>query len=458
MTGIDDARTLDGSLLLRGSEEYERARAGAVWNERKPDRHPEAILRARTDDDVVRAVHIARAQGWSLSVRSGGHSWIGNGVRDGALLVDLAGMTDVAIDRAARRVRARPAVKGKVLNALLAEHALVFPSGHCPSVGIGGFLLGGGYGWNSRALGPACFSVEAVDVVLPSGELVHADDGSHPDLMWAVRGAGPGFFGIVTRFHLRVYPQYDSILRSAYVFPRELQDEVLAWSYETVPAISPWLEMSAKVSFTSGIDTPTTMLTAAAFCAGDQTGDMLRPIENAPFISKAIRRIERVPSTIDDLYDLSDTLTPAGYRYAVDGVWTDATADDVLNAGKRVLDWIPTRKSFLLWMLWGHYPERKNACWSTQSRLYFSPNAVWTDPTDDLRCEQWAHSHLSDLDPIGRGTQFADANPADRPAHALAVAQAERLEELRAEFDPEGLMVSYLTPGESTTALAQSRN
>jgi len=29
---------------------------------------------------------------------------------------------------------------------------------------------------------------------------------------------------------------------------------------------------------------------------------------------------------------------------------------------------------------------------------------------------------------------------------------------LRAEFDPEGLMVSYLTPGESTTALAQSRN
>ena len=38
-------------------------------------------------------------------------------------------------------------------------------------------------------------SVTAVDVVTADGELVRADAEQHPDLYWAARGAGPGFFG-----------------------------------------------------------------------------------------------------------------------------------------------------------------------------------------------------------------------------------------------------------------------
>ncbi|MFE2431051.1 FAD-binding oxidoreductase [Streptomyces sp. NPDC059373] len=449
--------TFDGVFLPKGAPGYEEARLGAVWNERKPDRHPAAVLVAATDRDVSEGVRFAAARGLRVSIRSGGHSWIGNGVRDGGLLIDLSALDEVTIDAANHRATVRPAVQGTVLNALLAAEGLVFPSGHCPSVGVGGFLLGGGYGWNSRHLGPACFSVEAVDVVLADGELVHADDASHPDLMWAVRGAGPGFFGIVTRFHLRVYPLYDQILRSVYVFPDELRDEVLAWSYDTVPAISTSLEMSAKVSFSPGIERQTTMLTAVAFCGPGEGAELLHPVEKAPFIDRAVRSIQRVPSALDDLYALSDGLTPKGRRYAVDGVWTDAPVGRVLDAGRGVLDGLPSRESFLLWMLWGGQPTCADACWSTQSRLYFSPNAVWTDPSDDLRNERWAHETLRDMAPVAHGTQFADANPADRPDHGLEAEQAGRLERLRERYDPQGLFRTYLSPAESTTALALHR-
>ena len=34
----------DGTFLARGAHGYEAARLGAVWNERKPDRHPDALL------------------------------------------------------------------------------------------------------------------------------------------------------------------------------------------------------------------------------------------------------------------------------------------------------------------------------------------------------------------------------------------------------------------------------
>ena len=49
-------------------------------------------------------------------------------------------------------------------------------------------------------------SVEAIDVVTAAGELVRADESTNPDLFWAARGSGPGFFGAVARFHLRLYP------------------------------------------------------------------------------------------------------------------------------------------------------------------------------------------------------------------------------------------------------------
>jgi FAD/FMN-containing dehydrogenase len=445
------------SLLRRGEDGYEAARLDAVWNARKPDRHPDAILLARTEADVVEAVRLARAEGWTIGLRSGGHSWIGTGVRDGGLLLDLSRLDGLTIDREARRVAAGPGLRGTDLNARLAAEGLVFPSGHCPSVGIGGFLLGGGYGWNSRDLGPACLSVEAIDVVLPSGELVHADDASHPELLWAVRGAGPGFFGIVTRFHLRVYPLYDRILRSSYLFPAECRDDLLAWSYETLPGLPSKLEMSVKVSTTPGVEEQTASLTLAAFCSGGGGAELLDPAQGFPDLHRSIRRIEAVESTLADLYALSDSLTPPGHRYAVDGVWCEGPAGPILEAGRPILDSLPTPRSFLLWMLWGGYPESDRACWSAQAPLYFSPNAVWDDPADDLVNEQWAHAALADLDPVSVGTQFSDANPADRPDRGLSARNAARLEELRGKYDPDGLLRTYLSPVESTTALGRTR-
>ncbi len=176
-----------------------------------------------------------------------------------------------------------------------------------------------------------------------------------------------------------------------------------------------------------------------------------------PFLARAIRKTERVPSTLADLYAFSDMMMPKGNRYAVDGIWTDAPAPDILHAGRHILDSLPTRQSFLLWMLWGHVQPRPTACWSTQSRLYFSPNAVWTDPADDLRNEQWAHAALDEMAAVADGTQFSDANPGDRPDRGLDPAQADRLEQLRGKYDPGGVFRTYLAPHESSTALGRSR-
>ena len=111
----------------------------------------------------------------------------------------------------------------------------VLPLGHCPSVGIGGFLLQGGWGWNSRAIGPACMSIVGVDVVTAAGELIHADANENSDYWWAARGSGGGYFGVVTRFDLRCHPRPTATYTRTDVYSLDEIDTILHWALEFEP-------------------------------------------------------------------------------------------------------------------------------------------------------------------------------------------------------------------------------
>jgi hypothetical protein len=70
-----------GSLVARGEPGYEQARAGRVFNRRRPERYPDAVLLGGSDADVVAGVRLAAERGWTVAVRSGGHSWAALRVR-----------------------------------------------------------------------------------------------------------------------------------------------------------------------------------------------------------------------------------------------------------------------------------------------------------------------------------------------------------------------------------------
>ncbi len=114
---------------------------------------------------------------------------------------------------------------GAELAPYLDARGRFFPGGHCPTVGIGGFLLQGGQGWNARGWGWAAEYVEAVDVVTADGRAgARRRATENTDLYWAARGAGPGFFGVVTRFHLRTLPAPGHVAQTVHAYaPRRLR-------------------------------------------------------------------------------------------------------------------------------------------------------------------------------------------------------------------------------------------
>src|SRR5262245_51074602 len=85
-----------GERILRPEDPgYDEARAvhnGLV------DKRPAMIVRARSAEDVVAALALARDEGLDVSVRGGGHNVAGRAVADGGVMIDLAEMRAIAID------------------------------------------------------------------------------------------------------------------------------------------------------------------------------------------------------------------------------------------------------------------------------------------------------------------------------------------------------------------------
>ncbi|KAK7942638.1 FAD binding domain-containing protein [Apiospora aurea] len=78
-------------------------------------------------------------------------------------------------------------------------------------VGVGGLLLGDGVSWHTARTGFACDSVVDYELVLASGEIVHANATARSDLFRALKGGGSNF-GIVTSFHLETFPATDLVV------------------------------------------------------------------------------------------------------------------------------------------------------------------------------------------------------------------------------------------------------
>jgi FAD/FMN-containing dehydrogenase len=197
------ARRLHGALVLPGQAGY--AAAKALYNPRL-DIPPRAIAFCRSAQDIAAVLAFARAHRWPVAARSGRHSFAGYGNCRG-IVADVSPLRHVLYDPASRTVRVGAGANLRdVYEGLVLRHGVALPVGTCPTVGIAGLALGGGFGRMMRHAGLLCDSLVAVDLVLPGGRRLRVSPGSAPDLFWACQGGGGGNFGVASELTFRVQP------------------------------------------------------------------------------------------------------------------------------------------------------------------------------------------------------------------------------------------------------------
>jgi FAD/FMN-containing dehydrogenase len=430
-----------------------------VWNERIPERFPEVIVSVRSDSDVIEAVKLARSRGLRISIRAGGHSWIATSLRDGGMLIDLSRLNGVTVDVAARTAAAEPAIKNTELVAALAQHGLAFPAGHCPTVAIGGYLLAGGQGWNQGGWGIACSNVLAIDLVNADGELITADAQNNTDLLWAARGGGPGFPGVILRYHLRLYPAPKSIMQCIYVYPLELIEAIVPWLAETVPSLPSSVEQLLLLALpppgvASQLDgRQQRYLTLWPLAYGNsaaETAAALTPLNTCPVIDRALVRQVNTPVSFDDLFAIEAAVFPEEHRYDVGIIWSDADPTPVLSGLRDRLAQAPSLKTEILVAVTPPPtidPAAREMAYSMAGPLYIGCYSVWDNATDDEANERWHHETLKSLEPITLGHYMGEtdllASPT-RAAQSLAPGVWERLQTIRRRYDPQELFYGHI--------------
>jgi FAD/FMN-containing dehydrogenase len=194
------AKAVRGPVIVPGAPLYDSARV--VFDANYDGVKPLAVVRPLDAADVAQVVRWARSTGVHIVARSGGHSYGGYSTTTG-VVVDLSKLAGV-LTTAGRAAIGPGARLGNVYNAL-AQHGRAIPAGTCPTVGIGGHALGGGFGLASRAWGLASDNLVSATVVTADGSVLVANASRHSDLFWACRGGGGGNFGIVTQLEFRTH-------------------------------------------------------------------------------------------------------------------------------------------------------------------------------------------------------------------------------------------------------------
>ncbi len=430
----------------RGENGFDAAILATSFNAAEPGRRPAMMIEAKDAEDVIATVKRARAEGLKLSIVSGGHSWAQNHIREGGMMLDLSRLNSIGIDARKRTAIVGPGCTGGDLNAALARQNLFFPVAHAYTVGMGGFLLQGGFGWGARKFGLGCENVTGIDVVLADGRRVHASESENADLFWAARGAGPGFFAAVVAFHLRLHARPKFCGLKLQVFRIRHLEELFLWADATGPSVAHNVEFQMVLNRKAfgirdfGIEVMAPVMAGSYRAARDDVAF----IAESPLRRKASLTLPLVPMSRGFMMKTGErTLFLPNTRWHADSMWMNGPIAPLLPDLRRIADTQPAAPSHALWLNWNAPAARTDMAFSMEGRTYLALYGGLRGKADAAGAD-WAVSHMRRLEAHSAGIQLADENLAERPFAFASATSMARLDAVRAAYDPQGLFHPWM--------------
>ena len=448
------AAKVKGAVVGKDGVDYEPWRRSMIWQTQKFPRNPDAIVQAESIEDVVAAVNFARENNRRITTRAGGHSFCGCFMRDDGLLVDVSRLQSIEVDTARGEAIVGPGVIGRRLNEELSSAGLAFSTAHCGMVPISGFLLGGGIGWNGNAWGGmSTYNVLEVQIVTSDGVVRTASEHENPDLFWAVRGGGPGLFGVVTRFRLKCYPLPKAMRSHTYIFPFTAIPAVAAAMEEIGPKLPKHVELTGVISAAppgmekacaaAGCDQVMILQSLANVDTEQQALADMKPMSEHAICQQAIAKILNEPQSFEKLYYANEVPFPQR-RYCVDNIYADSLAKPV-EIIARHMPHSPSRVTAPV-ILYKGRPELPDGACATKGNFYVACYAQWDDPAMDQANKQWLIDMYEELQPLGTGSYINELNQEGR-SHRIREAYTpegwKKLGALRRKWDPKGVFHTF---------------
>jgi FAD/FMN-containing dehydrogenase len=448
-----------GTVVGSGEPEFAERVYEGLWNRLLPARAPQIVVCAADEQDVISAIQFARENKLKVVVRGGGHNWCQPTLRNGGLLIDLKNLNKViSLDVATRKAVVQPVISNREIQRVLNAKGLAYPSGHCPQVKLSGYLLGGGMSWNQGVWGYGNESVEAVELVTAEGKLITANQHDHADYFWAARGAGYGFFGVATCYHLKLYSLPKAIHGITYYYSLSDAPTVAEWLGNVAPKLSPAVELSVflltappelkeKAAADGG---KLCMISPTVFAdSAEEAKAALQPFQGCPAIGNCLLQTPIRPLVFEEMFDASGALWPEGMRNHVKAIFSNSSPGELVRVLSPHIIKAPSPITLVLFAIFTgpNVPAAlPQAALSLSARLYGGPWTMWRDAADDESNTAWHRECVRLMKPYITGYYIGETDPVAVPSEATGAFSPEswkRLADLRDKYDPEGVFFGY---------------
>ncbi|MFF8609833.1 FAD-binding oxidoreductase [Streptomyces sp. NPDC015346] len=441
-------RTFAGRLVRPHEPAYDEARR--IWNG-SISKFPALVAYCTGVADVVAALECARRGGLPVAVRSGGHSFPGQSLCEGGIVIDLSAMNGIRVDPARRTVRAQAGVLLGALDRETQHFGLAVPSGIVTHTGLAGLTLGGGIGWLMRKYGLTIDQLLSADLVTADGTFLQVSGESEPELFWGLRGAG-GNFGVVTEFEFRLNPVGPTVLAGPILWPLEEAPQVLRFYRDWITDVPD--ELTTIVVHRKAPPLPAIppdlhgrpVIAVVSCYAGDieKGQEVLRPLKafGTPLLDLC------VPKPYTQHQAMFDPSFPHGWWYYVKACDVDRLTDDVVDIcaehALRVASPLSTGGVFHLGGAVARVGEDETAYSGRGVGHTFNINGNRTTAEGFEEERAWARDWWSALRPHHAGVyvNFLMDEGADRVEQAYGPEKLRRLRALKRQFDPANVFRS----------------
>ncbi len=415
-------RHLSGMVLLPGNSAYQ---AAVEIDNGRVQLRPRFIVQANSTEDVALTLKYAQDHGLRLTTKGGGHSAAGYSLNSGGIVLDLSLMTRIQLDVASRTVKVQMGARWHDVYVYLINSGtgLIPIGGGCPTVGIPGFMQGGGYSFVSRSYGLSVDNLIAITLVTVDGKVhrltADAADAFDRELFWACRGGGGGNWGVAIEMEILAhYPNTEKMLTGQIRYATNRAQEVLSFYNEWVETLPNEMAIYGIWGQSPDPSNPSTTIQTFGFTTiynGDfaEGAKLLQPLLELCPLTVSFNQI-----TLPEFELINGATTLVGNRsaYIRSGMMPPhAFKPEAIEVFERFMASTPSQDSFIVWThAGGHieaFPSDSTGFAHRAARFVPEVKSIWTNPQDARANIEWAHAFFEALEPFFTGAYVNYIDP-----------------------------------------------
>lgn len=444
-------RHMSGAVLLPGQAAYQSA---VTIDNGRVQLHPALIVQANSVEDVAITLRFAREHKLRLTVKGGGHSASGYCLNSGGVVLDMSRMVDIQLKPNSGVVRVQMGARWHDVYVYLINSGtgLIPIGGGCPTVGIAGFMQGGGYSFVSRSYGMSIDNLLSITIVMPDGSVRKVGPSSKApadkDLFWAVRGGGGGNWGVVVEMEIQAQkPNSEKMLTAQIRYDPAQAQKVLGFYNHWVDTLPKEMGVYGIWGMSPAPANPQQSILTFGFTAiyngePSEGAKLLQPLLELDPLQANLAAMT-LPEF--ELLNGASTLVNQRSAYICSGMMAPkAFTPAAIAVFEKYMANAPSPDSFVVWTHGGGQIKavKNDATAFAHRSAQFIPEvkSIWDKPQDARVNIEWAYHFFKELEPHLQGAYVNYIDPL-LPSWAQKYYgdNYERLQKIKSRVDPQNL-------------------